>query len=105
MTFKSINQGGAKIDGQSNSVRYGWFFGSNANYIKIDGFEVYGMGYASGDASGIVIYSGGQNVVIRGNNIHDVGRLCTSTTNGETCQSLSASVIMVGTRVMARMRL
>ncbi len=84
VTFKSINQGGAKIDGQSNSVRYGWYFGPGANYIKIDGFEVFGMGYASGDASGFVIYNGGQNVVISHNNIHDVGRLCTDTTNGET---------------------
>ena len=84
VTFRSINPLGAKIDGQSNSVRYGFEFQSAANYIRIDGFEVFGMGYAGGDASGFVIYNGGHDVVIEHNDIHDIGRLCTDTTNGET---------------------
>ncbi len=84
VTFRSINREGAKLNGQSNSVRYGFEFQSSANYIRIDGFEVYGMGYAGGDASGFVIYNAGHDVVISHNNIHDIGRLCTDTTNGET---------------------
>ena len=84
VTFRSINPQGAKINGQSNSVRYGFEFRSAANYIRIEGFEVYGMGNGSGDASGFVIYNGGHDVLIAGNDIHDVGRLCTDTTNGET---------------------
>ncbi len=84
VTFKSQNPLGAKIDGQSNTSTYGFDFLAGASYIRIDGFDVFGMGNATGDASGFVIFQGGDDVVITHNEIHDIGRLCTDTTNGET---------------------
>ncbi len=84
VTFRSLHPLGAKIDGQANTSTYGFDFLAGANYIRLEGFDVFGMGSASGDASGFVIYQGGQDIVIARNDIHDIGRLCTDTTNGET---------------------
>jgi hypothetical protein len=83
VTFKARNVGGARLDGQDNTSTDGFRFLANANYIQIDGFEIYGIGNAVGSASGLEIYNGGHDVVITRNNIHDVGRLCTDTTNGQ----------------------
>jgi len=84
VTFRSQNPLGAKIDGQANASTYGFQFLAGASYIHLEGFDVFGMGNAGGDASGFVIFQGGHDVVIAHNEIHDIGRLCTDTTNGET---------------------
>ena len=83
VTFRARHQGGAKLSGQNNSATDGFVFVSGANYITIDGFEIYGVGNASGSSSAIEMYDGGQHSVISHNDIHDVGRLCTNTSNGE----------------------
>jgi hypothetical protein len=83
VTFKSRNKWGAKLDGQNNRAVSGFQFGA-VNYIRIEGFEIYGVGNGgSGGASGIEIYSGGHNSEIVGNHIHDVGKMCTDTSNGQ----------------------
>jgi hypothetical protein len=56
----------------------------NANYIEIDGFEIFGSGNAAQAGSGIELFSGGHDVTLTRNHIHDIGRLCTDTTNGQT---------------------
>jgi hypothetical protein len=83
VTFKARNVGGAKLDGQHNTSTEGFRFLSSANYIRIEGFEIYGIGNASGSANAFEIYNGGHDVVIARNHIHDIGRVCTDTTNGQ----------------------
>jgi hypothetical protein len=83
ITFRARNRGGAKLDGQSNTSTDGIRFLANANYIRVEGFEIYGVGNALGGSSGIELYEGGHDVVLTHNEIHDVGRLCTDTANGE----------------------
>ena len=83
VTFKARSRWGAKLDGQNNSTANGFQFGA-VNYIRIEGFEIYGVGNGgSGGASGIEVYNGGQGTEIAANNIHDVGRMCTETGNGQ----------------------
>jgi Bacterial Ig domain/Chitobiase/beta-hexosaminidase C-terminal domain/Protein of unknown function (DUF1565) len=83
VTFRARNFGAAKIDGQSNTSTDGFRFLANANYIQVFGFEVFGVGNAAGSSSGFEMYNGGHDVVIAENDVHDVGRLCTDTSNGE----------------------
>ena len=83
VTFRAEHRGGAKLDGRNNANTDGIVFQSTANYVVIDGFEIYGVGNASGSSSAIEVYAGGHDSVISHNDIHDVGRLCTSTSNGE----------------------
>ena len=77
VTFKARNRGKAIVDGQQNTSTHGFRFLSAANYVRIEGFQIHGMGSATNGASGIVIYSGGHDVVIKNNEIHSIGRLCT----------------------------
>lgn len=84
VTFRSQNALGAKIDGRGNTSNYGFDFLGGASYIRVEGFDVFGMGNTGGDASGFVIFQGGHDVVIAHNEIHDIGKLCTDTTNGQT---------------------
>ena len=76
VTFRARNHLGAKIDGRSNASTYGFNF--LADFIRIEGFDIFGMGNATNDAAGIVIYGAGHDVVIKRNAIHDIGRLCAS---------------------------
>ena len=75
VVFMSEHKWGAKIDGLNNSTATGFEFA--ANYIDVKGFECAGFSDACMDNS-----DGGQFIDIVGNNIHDVGRYCTTTTNG-----------------------
>ena len=83
VTFQARHAGMAVLDGQNNTSTDGFRFLANANYIRLDGFEIFGVGNASGSSSAIELYNGGHDVQITRNHIHDVGRLCTDTTNGE----------------------
>ncbi len=84
VTFRARHKLGAKIDGGSNSSTAGFRFLVDANYIAVEGFDVYGMGNATQSASGFELYDGGHDVILAENDIHDIGRLCTDTSNGET---------------------
>jgi hypothetical protein len=83
VTFRAAHRGGAHIDGDANTSTDGFQFLSSANYITIEGFDVHGMGNDAGSSSGFELYNGGHDVVIVHNEIHDIGRLCTDTSNGE----------------------
>ncbi len=80
--FKSRNRWGAKLDGQNNLAATGFAFGGKAGYVRIEGFEIFGLGQ-EGSASGITTLNGSSDIQIIGNKIHDIGKLCTGTTNGE----------------------
>jgi uncharacterized protein YjdB len=75
VVFKAENRWGAVLDGQSNTTEAGVSFG--ANYARVEGFEIRGVWHYGVDMG--VGLTGDQ---VAGNNIHDVGRFCTGTTQG-----------------------
>jgi len=82
VTFRAQNKWGAVLDGLNNTTADG--MGVAANYITIQDFEIRNFGNGvSGGGLGIENDSGGTNLSILGNNIHDIGRMCTDTSNGE----------------------
>jgi hypothetical protein len=83
VTFKARNPSGAKLDGRGNADTIGVEVVRGAGYVVIDGFEIYGVGNAAGSSSGIELYSGGAHSRVQRTHIHDIGRLCTDTTNGQ----------------------
>jgi hypothetical protein len=71
VTFRALDKWGAIIEGENNKTRYGWNFGPQANYVRIENFEVRGLG-----SGGAAFWSnaGAHHVTIYGNLIHDIGR-------------------------------
>jgi len=80
VVFIAEHKWGAKIDGLNNTTASGWAFA--ANYIDVRDFECEGFSDSCMDNYNGGSSSGGQFISIAGNNIHDVGRYCTTTTNG-----------------------
>jgi hypothetical protein len=82
VTFVSEHKWGAKLDGQSVFRNSAFAFG--ASYIRVENFEIYGIANgASGGSTGFDVENGGGFVDIVGNNIHDMGKICTDTANGQ----------------------
>jgi hypothetical protein len=78
ITFKAENKWGAKLNGQNNTTSLCWFFGVNAQYVRVEGFEVYGCtnaGFHTQDADYGYLYK---------NNVHDIGRRCTNEAYGQS---------------------
>ena len=82
--IRARNKWGAKLDGHDNASTEGFRFMRDANYIALDGFEIYGVGNADQSGTGIELDSGGHDVAITSNHLHDIGRLCTDSKNGQT---------------------
>lgn len=78
ITFRSENKWGAVLDGRNNATGYGLIFGSKANYVRVENFELKGCAWG-----GIWSNSGAHHVYIYGNNIHHMGRRCTDTQYGQ----------------------
>ncbi len=74
IVFKAETKWGAVLNGQNNSSATG--IEIRSNYIRVEGFEIYGTSHY-----GIEAYGGG-NVVVARNHVHDVGHYCTSTAGG-----------------------
>jgi hypothetical protein len=75
VVFKAETQWGAVLDGQNNTTEAGVSFG--ASYVRVEGFEIRGVWHYGVDMG--VGLTGDQ---VTRNNIHDVGRFCTSTFQG-----------------------
>ena len=81
IVFQAVHRGGAVIDGQNNASANG--ISISGNYIKVAGFEVRWV-----SESGIEAYAGNElvavshDVVIAGNNVHHIGRVCDDGTGG-----------------------
>lgn len=71
VVFKAENKWGAVLDGQQNKTKYGWNFGSTANYVRIEDFEITGCG-----SGGAAFWSNqkAHHAYIYGNHIHHIGR-------------------------------
>jgi hypothetical protein len=80
VVFVAEHKWGTKVDGLSNTTATGFEF--SANYIDVKDFECYGFSDTCMDNYNGGSSSGGQYIDISGNNIHDVGRYCTTTTIG-----------------------
>jgi nitrous oxidase accessory protein NosD len=77
VTFKSQNGLGAKLNGQNNKTPYAILFQSNnGGFVRIQDFEIYGFQNIA------IVTSGSHDVEIVGNEIHDIGRLCTNSSLG-----------------------
>ena len=99
VTFKSRNKWGAKIDGQNGVAATGFAFGG-ADYVRIQDFEIYGVADAGGSANGIEVFNSGRFSEIVGNHIHDVGHVCTDTTNGQVGIYIEQNNVLVdGNRI------
>jgi hypothetical protein len=82
VTFRARNKWGAKLDGQAGRAYSGFAFYEASNYVRIQDFEIYGMSN-DGSSDGIDIFRAGKGASIIGNHIHDIGRTCTDTSNGQ----------------------
>jgi acid phosphatase len=80
VVFIAEHKWGAKIDGLNNTTATGWEF--SANYIDVKDFECARFSDTCMENYNGGSSSGGQFISITGNNIHDVGRYCTTTTTG-----------------------
>lgn len=76
IAFRSINPGGAKLNGQSNATPFG--VRALASFQEFSGFEIYG---AAG-AGVYLAYSGTSDFRVLGNVIHNIGRYCYTGDNG-----------------------
>jgi hypothetical protein len=84
VTFRSANKYGAKLDG-GNICRDGWVIGNDVSYVRIQDFEITGYAASGGTwATAVAIDCGTcSNIDIVGNKIHDIGKICTDTANGQ----------------------
>jgi hypothetical protein len=69
ITFRAANKWEAKLDGRDGTTNYGVYFGNNASYIIVEGFEIYGTNYGGFWSNGT-----GHHLTIVGNNIHHHGK-------------------------------
>jgi len=76
VTFQAEHQWRAKLSGGDTTVE-AWEFASGANYVHVEGFELYGF-----KEQGFSNFLRGQNLEIVGNNIHDIGRYCNDLPRG-----------------------
>ncbi len=87
VTFKARNRWGAKLDGQNGTTANGIDFDNGIGYVRVEGFDIFGVANRGspttgrGSASGIDLYDGGHTSEIVGNHIHNVGQVCTLSTN------------------------
>jgi hypothetical protein len=77
ITFKSQNKWGAKLDGQNNTTGYCWLFYNNANYVRIEDFEVYGCQWG-----GFWMNATQSNLYFYRNHVHHIGRYCSGSAYG-----------------------
>jgi hypothetical protein len=74
IVFRAETRGGAVIDGQNSSSTGG--INIAGSYIRVQGFEVRGT-----SRYGIEAY-GGRDVQVAQNHIHDIGKVCSSSSGG-----------------------
>lgn len=76
VTFKTRNYLGAKLDGQNGNANQGFNFRNGVGFVRIQGFEIYGMASTIGSCAGIDTFGGGHDSTIALCRIHDCGRIC-----------------------------
>ena len=96
VTFKSANKYGAKLDG-GKICRDGWVIGNGVSYVRIQDFEITGYAASGGTWADALQLDCGtcSNIDILGNKIHDIGKICTDTANGQNGIFMNANSITV----------
>jgi hypothetical protein len=69
ITFKAENKWGAVLDGQNNTTDYCVNIGANANYVRLEDFEIKGC-----TNSGVHSNAGADYVYIYRNKVHDIAQ-------------------------------
>lgn len=77
ITLKSKNKYGAVLSGQNNITADMISCTTGTSGYIIEGFEITGYSHAA-----FMISSNSSDIIIRGNKIHDIGKLCTDTNSG-----------------------
>ncbi|MBO0860664.1 MAG: right-handed parallel beta-helix repeat-containing protein [Chloracidobacterium sp.] len=95
IVFKSKNKWGAKIDGGDGKAGSGFVVQGGASYVRIQDFELAGLANVAGSAGGIDLFDGGSHFQVVGNHIHNIGRVCTNTSNGQNGVYIEADNVMV----------
>jgi len=72
ITFKSVNRWGAVLDGQNYTTDFGWNFGANAAYVRVEGLEVRATRH-----SGFWDNNTAHHLYLLGNHIHHIANYCT----------------------------
>ena len=89
ITIKAEHKGGAIIDGRSNATPYGMEF-TKVAYVKLEDFEFKDISLLA------ILISGSNNIIISGNNIHDIGKICSDSDYGivgiHTAKSTSITI-------------
>jgi hypothetical protein len=95
VVFRSRNKRGAKIDGENGKAGAGFVAHDGASYVRIQDFEVTGLANVDGSAGGIDLFDGGSHLQVIGNHIHNIGRVCTNTSNGQNGVFIEADNVLV----------
>jgi hypothetical protein len=95
VVFRSRNKRGAKIDGENGKAGAGFVAHDGASYVRIQDFEMTGLANVDGSASGIALFDGGSHFQVIGNHIHNIGRVCTNTSNGQNGVFIEADNVLV----------
>jgi hypothetical protein len=72
ITFMSEHPLGAKLDGNSNTSKFGILIEPGVSHLRFSGFDI-----ANFERAGINSSPQTYDIYITNNNIHDIGRLCT----------------------------
>jgi hypothetical protein len=75
ITFRAEHKGKAIFDGRSNATPYGIEF-TNVAYVKLENFGFKDISKLA------IIISGSNNITVKGNDIHDIGRVCSDSDLG-----------------------
>jgi len=75
ITFKAEHKGGAIFDGRNNATPYGIEF-TNIGYVTLQDFQFRNISKLA------IIINTGNNIIVKGNDIHDIGRVCSDSDLG-----------------------
>ena len=95
VVFRSKNRRRAKIDGGDGKAGSGFVVRGGASYVRIQDFEMSGLANANGSAGGIDLFDGGSYFQVIGNHIHNIGRVCTNTSNGQNGVFIEADNVLL----------
>jgi hypothetical protein len=95
VVFRSRNKRAVKIDGGNGKVDSGFVVRGGASYVRIQDFEMTGFANANGSAGGIALFGGGSHFQVIGNHIHNIGRVCTNTSNAQNGIYIEADNVLV----------
>jgi hypothetical protein len=77
IVFRAEHPWRAVVDGMDDTVKYGWWFGEDAHYVTIEGFEIREF-----SSTGVDSNAGAHHITVRNCHIHHIGNIETTTQYG-----------------------